>query len=549
MKLCDFLFDLLHRHGVRQIFGIPGDFVLNVYQALEQYGKFQLVALSHEPAVGFAADASARITNGLGVCCVTYGAGGLNMINAVACAYAEKSPLVVISGGPGRLEKRSGVMVHHEVKSYESQFKVYQEVVEFGAILDDPQTAAINICRAINVALKFMRPVYLEIPRDMVFTEIAPQPGFQEVELRVDQGAVEEAAQEIMERLIAARHPVIIVGVEVRRFHLQEIVLRLAEKLQVPVASSFLGRGVFPTLHHQFIGTYLGTVSPEPLRQVVEQSDCLLLLGELVSDTSLGIAADCINESNTILCTSRDVFIKHHRYQDTPLDQLIDHLLQSPQLSAKSNCLPNWKSDISPEVFEPYDDHETIRVRHLIHLVNEFLTQHPEMPVVSDTGDCLFASVDIRANICVAPAYYATMGFSIPGAIGLQISSQLRPLVLVGDGSFQMTGPEISQCVRYGLNPIVVLFNNSRWEMLQAFFPTASYNDTVSWPFAKLAELWGGRGFEARTPADLRSALNAAYSEGRFCLIDVKLARGDISPILRGFVEGFKQKVYTVEDS
>ena len=80
------------------------------------------------------------------------------MVNPVACAYAERSPLVVISGGPGRLEKRSGVMVHHEVKSYESQFKVYQEVVEFGAILDDPQLAAINISRAINVGAQVHAP-------------------------------------------------------------------------------------------------------------------------------------------------------------------------------------------------------------------------------------------------------------------------------------------------------------------------------------------------------------------------------------------------------
>src|SRR5262249_44810381 len=161
----------------------------------------------------------------------------------------------------------SGVMVHHEVKSYESQFKVYQEVVEFGAVLDDPMIAATNIRRAIDVALKFMRPVYLEVPRDMVFAEIPIPSGFEDVELKVDRGAVEEAAQEIVERLVASRHPVIVVGVEVRRFRLQEKVLRLAEKLQVPVTSSFLGRGVFPTLHSQFIGTYLGTVSPKPLRQ------------------------------------------------------------------------------------------------------------------------------------------------------------------------------------------------------------------------------------------------------------------------------------------
>src|SRR5215472_15267031 len=98
MKLYRFLFDLLYQQGVRQIFGIPGDLVLNLYQALERYGKFELVTLSHEPSVGFAADGSARITNGLGVCLITYGAGGLNMVNPVACAYAEESPVVIISG-------------------------------------------------------------------------------------------------------------------------------------------------------------------------------------------------------------------------------------------------------------------------------------------------------------------------------------------------------------------------------------------------------------------------------------------------------------------
>src|SRR3990172_3643876 len=96
MKLYEFLFDELYQHGVRQIFGIPGDFALNLYEALSLFAKFQLVTFSHEPAVGFAADASARISNGLGVCCVTYGAGGLNMVNAVACAYAEKSPLFLL---------------------------------------------------------------------------------------------------------------------------------------------------------------------------------------------------------------------------------------------------------------------------------------------------------------------------------------------------------------------------------------------------------------------------------------------------------------------
>jgi indolepyruvate decarboxylase len=543
MQLHTFLFDELWQRGVRHIFGIPGDFVLNLYEALEADGRFTLVRLSHEPAVGFAADGAARIGGGLGVCCVTYGAGGLNMINSVACAYAEESPLVVLSGGPGRPEKRAEVPLHHEVKSFESQLKVYTEVTEFAAILDDPETAASQIHKAIEIALKVKRPVYLEIPRDMVFADIGVPAIAKRVELKVDQGAVEEAAQEIVERLAAAQRPVLLVGVEVHRFQLRDQVIRLAERLKLPVASSFLGRGVFPTRHPQFIGTYLGIVSPAPLRETVEKSDCILLLGELISDTSLGVSAARLGDANLLIAVARDVYIHHHRYENTPLDHLVDRLLASPDLPAKAETsIP--PGSLSPEILAPMTEHEPIRVRHVVRVLNDFLAVHQDLPVVADTGDCLFASVDVCADEIVSPAYYATMGFAVPAALGVQLLSGRRPVVLVGDGAFQMTGAEISHAPEYGCNPIVLVFNNARWEMLQAFFPKAGYNDTVAWPFAKLGELWGGCGFDVETPGQLRAALAAAAGEPRFSVIDVKLQRGDVSPILRGFVSAFREKVY-----
>jgi indolepyruvate decarboxylase len=101
----------------------PGDFALPYFRIIEQSGILPLYTLSHEPGVGFAADASARIQGGLGVAAVTYGAGALNMVNAVAAAYAEKSPLVVLSGGPGKGESRSGLLLHHQAKTLDSQFR------------------------------------------------------------------------------------------------------------------------------------------------------------------------------------------------------------------------------------------------------------------------------------------------------------------------------------------------------------------------------------------------------------------------------------------
>jgi indolepyruvate decarboxylase len=378
----------------------------------------------------------------------------------------------------------------------------------------------------------------------MVFEDTIVPSSFDEVELKVDANAVAEAAAEIVRRIGRARMPVLIVGVEVHRFLLRASVMRLAERLRIPVASSFLGRGVFPTRHPQFIGTYLGAVSPQPMRQLIEGSDCLILLGEQLSDVSLGVSADLLRGHEMIIATAREVVIGEQRYPHTSLEALVARLSESPGLPVASDPVQAIGTDVSPEVFDPYKRDEAIKVRHVINLINEFLKDHPDIPIVADTGDALFASVDIRANECVAPAYYGTMGFSIPAALGVQIASGRRPMVLVGDGAFQMTGSEISHATQYKCNPIIILLNNNRWEMLQAFFPDARYNDTVAWPFAKLADLWGGRGFRAFTPNQFRDALAAAYGDERFTLIEVGLSQGDVSPILRGFVDAFKKKVY-----
>lgn len=544
MTLHQFLFDRLWDRGVRHIYGIPGDFALNLFEALERDGRFTLVRLSHEPAVGFAADGAARMTGGLGVCCVTYGAGGLNMVNPVACAYAEQSPLVVLSGGPGRAEKRAGLHVHHEVKTFESQLNVYREVTEYSAILDDPRTAATHITRAIDVAVKAKRPVYLEIPRDMVTEPIDPPLPDARIEMPVDEGAVGEAVAEIAARVRGAARPVLIAGVEVHRFQLRDRIVRLAETLHLPVASSFLGRGAFPTRHPQFVGTYLGVVSPPELRAIVEDSDCVLLVGERISDTSLGISANRLTERNLLIVVARDVFIGHHRYENAPIDRVVAGLESHPDLAARAGT---WHAPTvtprAPEGRKP-DDGTAMTATLVIDVLNEFVEAHPEVPLVSDTGDCLFASVEIRSNEIVAPAYYATMGFAVPAAIGVQTSTGRRPLVLMGDGAFQMTGPEISHAPGYGCNPVIVLVNNTRWEMLQAFYPHAGYNDTVSWPFATLATLWGGNGYTAPTVGDLRRSLAEAWASPRFSIVEVPVPRGDISPVLARFVQAFKERVY-----
>src|SRR5262245_26194710 len=166
MNLTEYLFQRLRELGVSHTFGIPGDFVLPVYAVQHELG-IPTVVCTHEPGVGFAADAYARF-KGLGVAIVTYGPGALNTLNPVACAYAELSPLLIISGGPEVALRRLELGLHHVVKTFESQLRIYREATVDAAILDDPSTAPETIDRVLRRIVKSKRPGYLEIPRDLV---------------------------------------------------------------------------------------------------------------------------------------------------------------------------------------------------------------------------------------------------------------------------------------------------------------------------------------------------------------------------------------------
>src|SRR5574340_1586745 len=242
MNLAQALLHALDDHGAREIFGIPGDFAMAFFRAIEESAILPLYTLSHEPAIGFAADAAARARPGLGVAAVTYGAGALNMVNAVASAYAEKSPVVVISGAPGKDEASRGLLLHHQAKTLSSQFQIYREVTSDQAVLDDPLRAPRDIARVLRSCLTYSQPVYIELPRDMIGVPCervarAPEPPF-------DRDAVHACAGEILARLAGARAPVMMVGVEVRRFGLEASVAALAARLAIPVVTSFLGRGL-----------------------------------------------------------------------------------------------------------------------------------------------------------------------------------------------------------------------------------------------------------------------------------------------------------------
>ena len=535
MNLVESLLHALKDHGARQIFGIPGDFALPYFRIIEQSQILPLYTLSHEPGVGFAADASARAHMGLGVAAVTYGAGALNMVNAVAAAYAEKSPLVVLSGGPGKGESRSGLLLHHQAKTLDSQFQMFREITCDQVRLDDAARAPADIARVLANCRRRSEPVYIEIPRDMVAAPCAPV--VREAPQSVDAEALAACVTEILARLAQAKSPVLMAGVEVRRYGLEEKVALLSRRLGLPVVTSFMGRGLLADHDAPLLGTYMGVAGLPEVTQRVEGSDGLFLLGEIICDTNFAVSETRIDMRKTIQALDGRVTMGYQVYPDLPLAVLVDALLESlgPEVKAFA---------VKPATY-PHGmvaDTASITPTDIATAVNDLMAAHGKMPIASDMGDCLFTAMEIEHTALVAPGYYATMGYGVPAGLGLQAATGQRPLILVGDGAFQMTGWELGNCRRYGWDPIVLLFNNASWEMLRTFQPESSFNDLGHWGFAEMAAGMGGDGVRVGTRAELKAALDKAVAtRGRFQLIEVTLPRGVLSATLQRFVAGVKR--------
>ena len=534
-NLAESLLLALKAHGARQIFGIPGDFALPFFKIIEESQILPLYTLSHEPGVGFAADAAARIVGGLGVAAVTYGAGALNMVNAVAAAYAEKSPLVVLSGGPGKNESMTGLLLHHQAKTLDSQFQIFREITCDQVRLDDAERAPRDIARVLANCLRYSRPVYIELPRDMVGQSCkavveAPAPV-------VDQDALDACVGEILARLRRASRPALMVGVEVRRFGLESRVAELAHRLALPVVTSFMGRGLLADAVTQPLGTYMGVAGLPEVTELVESSDGLFLLGVIVCDTNFGVSASKIDLRKTIQALDEQVSIAYHTYLQISLTALVDRLLASVP-AGSATCAMAPRSFPSNMVA----DAAKLTPGDIAAAVNDLMAIHGKLPIASDIGDCLFTAMDIEHTALVAPGYYATMGFGVPAGLGLQAATGQRPLILVGDGAFQMTGWELGNCQRYGWDPIVLLFNNASWEMLRTFQPESRFNDLGHWGFAEMAAGLGGDGQRVGSRAELKAALDKALAtRGRFQLIELTIERGVLSTTLARFVAGVKQ--------
>ena len=540
MQIGDYLVAYLRKIGVTHLFGIPGDLVIQLFMKFGKPRGMEVITFSHEPGAGFAVDGYARATGKLGVLCVTYGAGGHNVVNPVAGSFSERVPVLVISGGPGEEKRKLGVLIHHQAKEIESQYHIFQEITCAAKIIADPRTAATDIDEVVRQTWLHHQPGYIEIHQDMVDCEIEVPRYILEWDGKLefahsDTRQVEEAVRETTEWFNRARKPAVIVGIETFRFKLQKEIVELVEKMGAPCMSTVLAKGAFPMDHPQYMGVNIGPISPPPIRKRIDEADLVINLGTLLTDMNLGSRLPQLPKEKSIWAVQNKVDISYHSYTDVTVRDYVKGLLKAPLKQHREKVV--YCDNLTPQ---PHGEARTIQVADMLWEVNKFLQGRKGYMVVAEAGDMLFAGLDIKVDhsgAYLAQGYYASMGFGVPGALGAQIGTGDRPIVLCGDGAFQMTGPEICHAPRYGLNPIIVVMNNAGWSIFRPVTERQDLLNLPSWPYAKMAEAWGGIGFRVETVGELRTALVDAGKTPSFVIIEVMVNPDDLSPVTRKYIQ------------
>ncbi len=531
----EYLLRKLESYGIEHIFGIPGDYVLRFYNLIEQ-SPIQHVGMTREDAAGYAADAYAR-TKGMGAVCVTYCVGGLSTVNAVAGAYAEKSPVVVISGAPGIKERGKDALLHHKVRDFHTQQRIYDEITVATALLEEPFTAFNEIDRVLDAVYRYKRPGYIEIPRDMVDVRGTLYQGPSTGKHISDPGVLDAAVDEACDFINKSKKPVILAGVELHRFGYQDKLMRLAEEKRIPVVATLLGKSVIPESHPLYLGIYEGAMGKQEVRAFVEDSDCVIILGAFMTDVNLGIYTANLDRARSIYATSEKLTVRYHTYEDVMFNDFIDGINSAKLRKRRKPNLNRAFRDAEPFAVKPK---APLTVSRLFQHLNEFISD--ELTVIADVGDSLFGAVELEIHQhtnFISPAYYTSMGFAVPASVGAQFSMpDTRCLVIVGDGAFQMTGTELSTTVRHGFNPIILVLNNHGYGT-ERHLLEGPFNDIGCWNYSGMPSLLGtGRGFHVRTEGEFDEAIKAALAETRhFTLIEAELEKLDTSPALARLAE------------
>jgi alpha-keto-acid decarboxylase len=540
----DYLLERLSELGADRIFGVPGDFTLTMLDHIERDERVQWVGCANELGAGYAADGYARI-RGIGVLCTTFGVGELSAINAIAGSYAEHVPVVHLVGAPARAVQSAGERTHHSLGT--GDFGVFarmtSEVVCAQAALDENNACA-EIDRVLHSVITHRQPGYLVLPSDLTELEVRPP-----AEPLAGAGNVTDpdalrrfaaAAGDLMEN---ASRAALLADVFVYKMGAQENLRALIDAGNLPHATLLWGRRVVNEAHPAYLGIYNGAASAPEVREAIEDSEVLIQAGVRFTDLTSGFFTQQLALERLINVGARSSSVAGKQYGPIGLADALDALRDI--CAARGPFAAHRAAPVQERVVQETGNGKPLSQEALWDVVSAAL--RPGDLVIAEQGTSFYGMGSHRLpddTVFIGQPLWASIGYTLPALLGAALAApQRRPVLLIGDGSAQLTIAELGTMIRQHVNALIVVVNNDGYTVERAIHgPEATYNDIAHWDWTALPAALG-KGchcFSARvsTVGQLRDALaTAATFNDRLALIEAVVPRLDVPPLLRALAE------------
>ncbi len=525
MKLrgAEILLQCLQREGVDTVFGYPGGAMLPIYDALYSSDIRHILA-RHEQGAAHAADAYARVTGKVGVCLATSGPGATNLVTGIATAYMDSIPMVCLTGQVGTALIGRDAFQEADITGITLPITKHNYLVENTEDLEQVIREAFYIARTNRPG-----PVVVDLPKDIMERVIDWEPQNQEVNIRgyrVMKGFNSGQVIAAVELIRKAERPIIYAGGGVISSNASEQLRQLAEEQKIPVTTTLMGMGCFPSAHYLSLGM-LGMHGTRYANYAIGESDLLIAVGVRFDDRVTGKIDTFAPHAKVIHIDIDAAEIGKNVAVDIPIVGDVQSVLQAinsrlqpvdeKERQEWQGMIDRWKDEYplrygsSPE--------GRIMPQHIVEKISE-LTQG-EAIITTEVGQHqMWAAQYYRfkhPRSFITSGGLGTMGFGFPAAIGAKVARPDLPVIdIAGDGSIQMNIQELGTAVQYKLPVIICIFNNQFLGMVrqwQSLFYEGRYSHTdisLQPDFVKVAEAYGAVGIRVKDMNEVDDALRQA---------------------------------------
>ncbi|PGS65319.1 alpha-keto acid decarboxylase family protein [Bacillus cereus] len=547
-----YLLDRLHELGIEHIFGVPGDYNLAFLDDVVAHKNLKWIGNCNELNAAYAADGYARI-KGIAALITTFGVGELSAINGIAGSYAENVPVIKITGTPPTKVMENGAIVHHTLGDgkFDHFSNMYREIT-IAQTNVTPEHAAEEIDRVLRACWNEKRPVHINLPIDVYNKPInKPTEPIINKPILSNKEALNKMLLHAISKINSAKKPVILADFEVDRFHAKESLHQFVEKTGFPIATFSMGKGIFPEKHPQFIGVYTGDVSSPYLRKRIDESDCIISIGVKLTDTITGGFTQGFTKEQVIEIHPYTVKIIDKKYGPVVMQDVLQHLSDSIEHRNKDTL------DVKPFILEssPFTEEfnpkaQMVTQKRFWQQMYHFLQENDVLVVEQGTPFFCSAAIPLPNNTAyVGQPLWGSIGYTLPALLGTQLANlSRRNILIIGDGSFQVTAQELSTILRQNLKPIIFLINNNGYTVERAIHgQNQLYNDIQMWDYNKLSMVFGSEEksltFKVENEAELAEVLtNITFNKNQLIFIEVIMSQSDQPELLAKLGKRFGQQ-------